>query len=129
MDRAQDSDSWCRQFESAQGHQLNTCLNTYIYYPLPPVFYWRKAVLINKFFNKRVIVTELQAEPWGPKLLYDSPLKEQEKTMNLEQFKYNISFAKKTGLDEFYLWGGEWWYWLKEKQGKVEIWEEAKKLF
>ena len=104
-------------------------LNTYVHYPLPPVFYWRKAVLIKKIFNKRVIVTELQAEPWGPKLLYDSPLKEQEKTMNLEQFKYNISFAKKTGLNEFYLWGGEWWYWLKEKQGKVEIWEEAKKLF
>ena len=104
-------------------------LKAYIYYPLPPVFYWRKAVLINKFFNKRVIVAELQAEPWGPTLLYDSPLKEQEKTMNLEQFKYNISFARKTGLDEFYLWGGEWWYWMKEKQGKAEIWEEAKKLF
>jgi hypothetical protein len=104
-------------------------LKSYIYYPLPPVFYWRKAVLINKFFNKRVIVAELQAEPWGPVLLYDLPLKEQQKTMDLEQFKYNISFAKKTGLGEFYLWGGEWWYWLKEKQGKVEIWEEAKKLF
>jgi len=104
-------------------------LKSYIYYPLPPVFYWRKAVLINKFFNKRVIVAELQAEPWGPVLLYDLPLEEQQKTMDLEQFKYNISFAKKTGLDEFYLWGGEWWYWLKEKQGKVEIWEEAKKLF
>jgi hypothetical protein len=23
----------------------------------------------------------------------------------------------------------EWWYWLKEKQGKPEIWQEAKKLF
>ena len=49
--------------------------------------------------------------------------------MNLEQFKKNIEFAKKTGLKEFYLWGAEWWYWMKEKQNKPEIWNEAKKLF
>jgi len=104
-------------------------LGNYIYYPFPPIFYWRKAQLIEKIFNKKVVVIELQAEPWGPKLLYESPLEEQEKTMNLERFKANIEFAKKTGLDEFYLWGGEWWYWLKEKQNKPEIWQEAKKLF
>ena len=104
-------------------------LGIYIYYPLPPTFYWRKAQLIEKIFNKKVIVTELQAEPWGPKLLYDSPLEEQEKTMNLERFQKNIEFAKKTGLDTFYLWGGEWIYWMKEKQNKPEIWQEAKKLF
>ena len=104
-------------------------LGNYIYYPFPPIFYWRKAQLIEKIFDKKVIVVELQAEPWGPKLLYESPLEEQEKTMNLERFKANIEFAKKTGLDEFYLWGGEWWCWLKEKQNNPEIWNEAKKLF
>jgi len=101
----------------------------YVYYPLPPIFYWRKAQLIEKIFDKKVIVVELQAEPWGPKLLYDSPLEEQEKTMNLERFKYNVEFAKKTGLDQFYLWGAEWWFWMKEKQNQPEIWNEAKLLF
>jgi len=109
--------AWFRQFK------------IYITYPFPPTFYWRKAQMIKKFFGKEVICVELQAEPWGPALLYDSPLAEQEKTMNLEQFQKNIEFAKKTGLKEFYLWGGEWWFWLKEKQGKPEIWQEAKKLF
>ncbi len=104
-------------------------LGIYVYYPLPPIFYWRKAEYIEKIFNKKVIVVELQAEPWGPKLLNESPLEEQEKTMNLERFKDNIEFAKKTGLDEFYLWGAEWWYWLKVKQNNPEIWQEAKKLF
>ncbi len=104
-------------------------LKIYISFPLPPVFYWRKAQLIEKLFNKKVIGGELQAEPWGPKLLYDSPLEEQAKTMNLEQFRYNIDFAGKTGLEEFYLWGGEWWFWMKEKQNRPEIWQEAKKLF
>lgn len=101
----------------------------YLSYPFPPTYYWRRAQIIKKFFNKEVIVVELQAEPWGPKLLYDSPLKEQEKTMNLEQFKKNIEFGKKTGLKEFYLWGAEWWYWMKEKHQDPSIWKEAKKIF
>ena len=101
----------------------------YLTYPFPPVFYHRKAEIVRKIFGKEVICVELQAEPWGPKLLYDTPLEEQQKTMNLEQFKYNIEFAKNTGLKEFYLWGAEWWYWMKEKQQKPEIWDEAKKLF
>lgn len=104
-------------------------LKMYIYYPLPPVFYWRKANLIKKIFNKKVIVVELQAEPWGPKLLYDVSLKEQEKTMNLDRFKYNVNFAKESGFNEFYLWGAEWWYWLKTKQNLPAIWSEAKGLF
>lgn len=108
---------------------LNGRIGFYIKYPFPPIFYWRKATYIQKFFAKKVIVGELQAEPWGPKLLYDSPLAEQEKTMNLERFRQNVEFAKKTGLDTFYLWGGEWWYWLKEKQKDSSVWEEAKKLF
>lgn len=101
----------------------------YINYPLPPVFYWRKAQIIKKFFNKEVICGELQAEPWGKVVLYYSPLEEQKKTMNLDQFRKNIDFAKKTGLNTFYLWGTEWWYWMKTKQNQPEIWEEAKKLF
>jgi len=104
-------------------------LGVYINYPFPPAFYWRKAQVIKKLFGKEVICVELQAEPWGPKLLYDASSEEQEKTMNLEQFKENIEFAKKTGLKEFYLWGGEWLYWMKVQQNQPEIWEEAKNLF
>jgi len=104
-------------------------IGLYIHYPFPPNFYWRKAQIIKKLFNKEVMVVELQAEPWGPKMLYDSPVEEQKKTMNLAQFKKNIEFAKKTGLREFYLWGGEWWYWMKVKQNDSSIWEEARKLW
>ncbi len=104
-------------------------IGIYLTYPFPSVFYHRKAELVQKIFGKEVIDIELQAEPWGPELLYNTPLAEQEKTMNLAQFKYNIDFAKKTGLDTHYLWGAEWWYWMKEKQEKPEIWNEAKKLF
>ncbi len=98
-------------------------------FPVPPLFYYLKAQMVRYLFNKEVICVELQAEPWAYKTFYDISLEEQEKTMNLKQFKENIDYAKKTGLGEFYLWGTEWWYWLKETQHKPEIWDEARKLF
>ncbi len=101
----------------------------YVKYPFPPAFYYKRAKLIKKIFDKEVICLELQAEPWGPTFVKDMPLQEQKKTMDLEKFKKNIEFAKKTGLSRFYFWGAEWWYWLKEKQGDPEIWNEAMKLF
>ena len=105
-------------------------LTRYVSYPLPPVFYWRKAQFIHWMFGKEVIGGELQAEPWGPgKLIYDTSLEEQKKTMNLLQFRKNIEYAKNTGLKEQYLWGAEWWYWMKTKQHDPSIWNEAKKLF
>ncbi len=97
--------------------------------PLPPIFYNRKSWLINTLFNKKVICSELQAEPWSPVLLYDSTLEEQSKTMDLGKFKKVIDYAKRTGEDTFYLWGTEWWYWMKVKHNQPEIWEEAKKLW
>ena len=104
-------------------------LGMYFTYPFPPVYYARKRWLIEKFFKKKVICTELQTEPWGPHLLYDIPLEEQFKTMNLAQFKKMIQFAKNTGQDLTYLWGVEWWYWLKTKHNNSEIWQEAQKLW
>ena len=101
-------------------------LKSYLHYKLPPVFYWRKAQIIKKLFRKEVIVIELQAEPWGPKLLYDTSLEEQAKTMDLQQFRKKIEFAKKTGLKEFSLWGVEWWYWMKVQHNRPEIWNEAR---
>lgn len=98
-------------------------------YPIPPIFYFLKTQLIGHVFNKRVMCIELQAEPWGPDFFYNLSLQEQAKTMDLAQFKANITYAKKTGLDTFYLWGSEWWYWMKVKQDKPEIWNEAKTLF
>lgn len=104
-------------------------IKSYFSYPFPEIFYIRRANLIKNLFYKEVMCVELQAEPWGQKLLYDLPLEEQEKSMNPEQFRKNIDFAKKTEIENFYLWGAEWWYWMKETQNRPEIWNEAKKLF
>jgi len=105
-------------------------IGRYVEYPLPPVFYGRKAQLIKKLFNKEVIVGELQTEPWGPgKLLYDTTIEEQDAAFDMAQFHKNIEFARQTGLKEFYLWGAEWWFWRKEKAGDPAFWAEARQLF
>jgi hypothetical protein len=103
-------------------------IKTYFKYFFPGVYYDRRVKLVDLFLNKEVICTELQAEPWGPTLIYDLTLEEQEKTMNLKKFKEIVSFSKKTGIKEFHFWGVEWWYYMKEVEGNEEIWEEAKNI-
>jgi hypothetical protein len=101
----------------------------YFKYPLPPVFFWLKANIVHLFYpEKPIIGCELQGEPWGPKLIPGLTLEEQFKSMSIDQLKENINYAKKVGLPQNYLWGSEWWYWLKTKQGHPEFWEEVKKL-
>jgi hypothetical protein len=102
----------------------------YVYYWFFPVrSFWLKANLI-RIFNpaKPILVSELQAEPWGPGLIYDLPLEEQFKSMNLEQFNTNIEFARRVGFPEVYLWGAEWWYWMKEKHNDDSFWKAAQKI-
>ena len=108
---------------------LNKLTGFYVRYPFPPKFYRAKADLINKIFGKETIITELQAEPWGKVLLYDLSLEEQLKTMDLAKFKETVYFARKSGFSKFYLWGSEWWYWMKTFQGDPRIWDEARKLW
>lgn len=105
-------------------------LRVYIHYPIPAIFYQKKTALIKKFFDiDKIIVTELQAEPWGPKAIQELPIREQFKSMDLEKLREITDYTKRAGFSEAYLWGVEWWYWLKAKYNEESIWEEAKKLF
>lgn len=99
-------------------------INRYITYPFSPFYYFAKSKLIFAIFKKQIINTELQGEPWCKDPLFLCEQKEQEKTMNVQQFRKIINFAKHTGLDTFFLWGVEWWYYQKER-GNVEILKEA----
>ena len=101
----------------------------YYSFLLRPMAYARRAEIIKKLYNKDVIGIELQAEPWTKTPYVDATVEEQLKTMNVEQLKTNIEYAKSTGFNTFYLWGVEWWYWMKTTQNQPEIWQEAQKLF
>lgn len=104
----------------------------YFSYPIPPIFYHKRAKLVKWITGiDKIIIIEAQAEPWGSELLYsgDLPLKKQLELMNREKFKENVEYIRKTGYDTAYFWGAEWWYWLDRKKDKSGVWEEAKLLF
>lgn len=100
-------------------------------YHLPSEFFILKEkatrFLINDY-NKKFIVIELAVEPWMAKQIYETLPQEQLRSFDLNFFKDTINYANSTGFNEYYLWGAEWWYYLKIN-GHPEIWEEAKKLW
>jgi len=102
----------------------------YVHYPVASISYRIKAAIIMYLTGvEKVIIVELQAEPWGPKAIVDTPLDEQYRSMSLEQFRENVDYVKRIRFSEAYLWGAEWWYWLKTEKNDDRIWEEAKKVF
>jgi hypothetical protein len=68
----------------------------------------------------------LQLEPWGPKATKYLSLKEQDKSMSADQVHKSILYTRKTGIDDIYMWGGEWWYWRKETMHDPSIWNAVK---
>ncbi len=105
--------------------------NRYETYPLPAWTYNVKAGLVRLLSGaNKTIGVELQAEPWftGGNA-QSTPVDEQLKHMNAEIFNRNVAYAQKTGLSENYLWGAEWWYWMKQKQNNSTLVDAAKQLF
>ena len=102
----------------------------YYTYPIGPRFFQFKYYLIKLFAGQdKAITIELQAEPWIAGWTVNAPLDQQFESMNPEKLKENVVFAKKVGFPETYLWGAEWWYWLKTEKNHPELWETARELF
>ena len=102
----------------------------YFTYPVPPSFFRLKRALTEIFAGKRrMMVIELQAEPWGPKPIPQMEIEEQYISFDPDRFRDTIVYASRSGFDEFYLWGVEWWYWLRVKKNEPEMWDIAKELF
>jgi hypothetical protein len=94
---------------------------------LPAGFYKLKALFWGKS-GDNFMVAELQAEPWFGTGLYqvDVPIKEQEKSLNITQLKKNLDYTERIGVSRAYLWGVEWWYWMKTKQNDSRYWDLIK---
>lgn len=99
----------------------------YFVYPLTPSVYIRHAELIGARGNQ-VIISELQAEPWGDRPTIELTREEQYRSFNQERFEEVIDFARRTGFPQVYLWGVEYWYYLKQA-GENYFWDRAKQLF
>jgi len=101
----------------------------YYVYPIGPKFFLMKKWIIEKFADQdKAIVIELQGEPWVAGWTTNQPLEEQFKSMNAEKLSENIVYAQKSGFDTIYIWGVEWWYWLKVQQGLPETWNMMRGL-
>jgi len=102
-------------------------------YPLPPTWFKFKDLTSRVFagdnYAKKVIVIEMQAEAWGRDPIPYITLEQQLKYMDFETFKENIAYSKRAGFPDIYLWGVEWWYYLKTAQDIPEFWQHARTLF
>jgi hypothetical protein len=99
-------------------------------YPIGPNFFKVKQLIIKLFAHQNnAIVIELQGEPWVQGWTVHAPLDVQLASMNADKLAENVQFAKNTGMKEVYIWGVEWWFWMKVSQGNSTLWNEAKRLF
>lgn len=102
----------------------------YMTYPLGPSFFLIKKWVIETFAGQEhSMVIELQAEPWARGWVGDVSLSEQFRTMDERKLLENIDYARRLGMPEIYLWGVEWWYWLKIEKNYPAVWDTAKDLF
>ncbi len=100
-----------------------------IRYPITPAFFRIKHSIVSLIYGtKPSMVIELSGEPWLLQPITDTPIDIQLQRMGIDKFNEMISFSSKTGFDSFYLWGAEWWYWMKQ-HGHPELWDRAKELY
>lgn len=123
---------------AARGDQFGTTMYRKIYkgrlgyvtYPIGPNFFRAKEQLVRLLTHQRHFsIIELQAEPWASGWVTNVPLEEQFITMNEQLLEDNVTYARRVGFEDIYLWGGEWWYWLKTKKDSPAVWEKGKELF
>jgi hypothetical protein len=99
----------------------------YFYWPISPKYYTQRARAILPLVD-RIIVSELQVEPWSPDGIDKLSIEQQRQLMNPEKLADNVSFVRRIGFSEAYLWGIEWWYWMKQHDAP-ELWEAGIRLY
>lgn len=95
---------------------------------VPAGFFRLKSRFWGRGYQEFFII-ELQAEPWFvDSTPLDTPLDVQEDTMNPERLKNHIEYSTRTGASRVYLWGVEWWYFMKVKHNDARYWEIVKEV-
>lgn len=96
---------------------------------LTPGFFRLRALIVRLLQFRKAFIHELQAEPWGPKGIPDMSIKEQFKSMNPLRVQEAVRFAASAGLYPADLWGLEWWYWLKTRHRRPQIWDYMREVY
>ena len=118
------------------GDSFGTSVYVYFWNPelgqfktiLPPWVYRVKENLMALLYGEKpTFLIELSLEPWLVEPVSDVPIETQYTRMNPEKMREIIEYARNTRFHTQYLWGGEWWYWLKT-QGDSTMWDAGKAL-
>ncbi len=122
----------------ARGDQFGTTYYRYVYSDKLHR-YWTNFYFFSWFYRlkggivrllhpgKPLMIAELEAEPWTTDGIPNTPIDQQFGTMSLDKFNTIISKASGTGFSPQYLWGVEWWWWMKD-HGHPEFWQRAKQI-
>jgi hypothetical protein len=105
-------------------------IGTFVY-PIPPSFFRIKQRIVRTLlwdFKKEFLVIELQGEPWMKRQLYETDPNVQRELLSPEKLDEYTRYAIDAHFDTYYVWGVEWWYWLKTNQNDPRYWEHMKGL-
>lgn len=103
----------------------------YMEYPFPAWFYGFVAGGQKIMTGKDMIIHELQAEAWPPNHqgITDTPLEEQNKSINADRLEDRFQFGIDTGMREIYLWGAEYWFYRLKILNDPSLWDVAREEF
>ncbi len=128
--------TWYRAYQ--KGDVFGTSMYLYVWwrnsigplrYPIGPAFFRIKNNLVRLIYGKKpAIVIELSGEPWLLQPIKDTSMEILLQRMGIDKFNEVLDFSGKTGFDTFYIWGAEWWYWMRLR-GHPEFWDRASQLF
>lgn len=106
-------------------------IGRYIEYPFPAWYYAFLAGTQKIIHGKDMIIHELQAEAWPPNFqsITETPLEEQNKSIDAERLRGRFSFGEATGMHTMYLWGSEYWYYRLVKLHDPSLWNTAKEEY
>lgn len=95
-------------------------------FPIPARWYTLQALSVA-FLVDKVVISELQVEPWLTKDYRTYTPDEAADLFTPRHLTAHVRYAQSTGLKEISLWGVEWWYYLKQ-QGHPELWNAGREL-
>lgn len=96
---------------------------------LPPIVYRMKERLVEIMFGpKETFLIELSLEPWLTEPTATATIEEQLSRMDAAKFDEILTYARETSFEQQYLWGVEWWYFMRTNE-HPEFWDKAKGLF
>lgn len=103
----------------------------YLEYPFPAWFYGFLAGWQELADHKNMMIGELQGEAWPPhgQTITETPLDEQNKSLNAQRLKAVFQYGKATGMRQVNLWGAEYWYYRLTVLHDPSLWNVAQQEF